>query len=108
MPVYAFLQANLEERLQISVVAWGEFIAGFVDQNAPFVLFAQDCLDLIPVTADVASIYQEIYWNLKAPGSLIGGNDLWIASHAIAADTPLVTRNSCDFYRVPRLRHFAY
>ncbi len=33
--VHAFLRAHPDERLQISVVAWGEFIAGFSDETAP-------------------------------------------------------------------------
>ncbi len=107
-PVHAFLQGSREERLQISVVAWGEFIAGFADENAPFVRFARDGLDLMAMSPGVAPTYRKIYRSLKAAGSLIGGNDLWIASHAITLDIPLVTRNGSDFNRVTNLRLFTY
>jgi len=34
---------------------------------------------------------------------LIGGNDLWIAAHAIASELTLVTNNLREFRRVPGL-----
>ena len=35
--VAGFLAAHSEERLQISPVAWGEFLAGFQRKNHPFI-----------------------------------------------------------------------
>ena len=106
--VVAFLRARPDERLQISPVAWGEFLAGFEDENDPFVQFVRDRLDVAPFPSEVASVYRKIYRHLKAGGNLIGGNDLWIASHAIVLDQPLVTRNENEFSRVPDLRLLAY
>lgn len=40
----------------------------------------------------------------KRDGKLIGANDLWIASHAMAMNLALVTNNVRAFQRVPRLR----
>lgn len=107
-PVVAFLRAHADERLQISPVAWGEFLAGFDDENDPYVLFARDRLDLAAFPADVAFVYRRTYRYLKAAGCLIGANDLWIASHAVASNQSLVTRNSNDFKRVPDLRLVTY
>jgi len=107
-PVVAFLKNHAEERLQISPVAWGEFLAGFETDDDPFVLFARDRLDLVPLAPEVAFTYRNIYRNLKSLGSLIGANDLWIASHAIASEQPLVSRNNSDFIRVPGLRLLTY
>ena len=106
--VVAFLRAHPDERLQISPVAWGEFLAGFKDENDPYVLFARDRLELVPLPPEVASIYRRIYRHLKAGGNLIGANDLWIASHALASNEPLVTRNDSEFNRVPDLRLLTY
>lgn len=45
---------------------------------------------------------------LKVSGTLIGANDLWIASHTVLLDFPLVTRNGSAFVRVPELRLLTY
>ena len=41
---------------------------------------------------------------LKTAGTPIGGNDLWIASHALAEDATLVTHNTREFERIAGLR----
>jgi len=41
---------------------------------------------------------------LRAIGQPIGGNDLWIASHALAQDATLVTNNQREFERINGLR----
>jgi len=72
--VVNFLRAHPQERLQISPVAWGEFLAGFEDKNDPFVLFARDRLELTSLTSEVSSVYRRIYRHLKTAGNLIGVN----------------------------------
>jgi tRNA(fMet)-specific endonuclease VapC len=37
---------------------------------------------------------------LKAAGTPIGGNDLWIGCHALAEDATLVTNNTAEFERI--------
>ena len=106
--VVDFLKAHAEERLQISPVAWGEFLAGFEHEHDPFIDFARDRLDFAPLAPEIASTYREIYRYLKTTGNLIGANDLWIASHAIASKQALITRDSSDFLRVPGLRVIRY
>jgi tRNA(fMet)-specific endonuclease VapC len=41
---------------------------------------------------------------LKAAGTPIGANDLWIACHALAEDATLVTHNTKEFNRVKNLK----
>jgi len=106
--VAAFLRTHSEERLQISPVAWGEFLAVFPQENAPFVSFVRDRLDLLALAPEVAPIYQRVYRSLKANGNLIGANDLWIACCAMASEQALVTRNLSDFRRIPELRLLEY
>jgi len=107
-PVVAFLKTHADERLQISPVAWGEFLAGFERNDDPFVLFARDRLGFALLAPEVALAYREIYRHLKTSGTLIGANDMWIASHAIASEQALVSRNNSEFNRVPGLRLLAY
>lgn len=106
--VVAFLRDHSEERLRISPVAWGEFLAGFEDENDPFVRFARDRLDLARMEPEVASVYRRVYRYMKTAGNLIGANDLWIASHAIASSQSLVSRNDSEFHRVPDLCLLTY
>jgi predicted nucleic acid-binding protein len=42
--------------------------------------------------------------DMAARGQMIGNNDLWIASHALAAELTLVTNNETEFRRVRRLK----
>ncbi len=58
----------------------------------------------VPEFPDRASShYAEIRAHLKKLGSMIGGNDLFIAAHARSLGLRLVTHNTREFGRVPRL-----
>lgn len=61
----------------------------------------------VPVQAmpvKTAEIYGNIRSQLEQKGMTIGGNDLWIAAHALALDLILVTNNTREFRRVPGLK----
>jgi len=103
-----FLREHSAERLQISPIAWGEFLAGFEDETHPFVDFARDRLDFVPLEPSVGSVYRENFRLLKTTGNLIGANDLWIGCHALTRKVPLVTRNDSDFKRIPGLILLTY
>lgn len=51
-----------------------------------------------------ARTYGGIRAELESKGQTIGNNDLWIASHAMAADLVLVTNNKREFARVRGLK----
>lgn len=106
--VASFLQDYSEERLQITPIAWGEFLAGFEDESHPFIRFVRDRLDFVPLEPDVGSLYREKFRFLKASGNLIGANDLWIGCHALSRKQALVTRNHSDFERIPGLELLRY
>lgn len=48
--------------------------------------------------------YATQFNHLRAAGTPIGANDLWIACHALADGCTLVTNNLREFERVPGLR----
>lgn len=48
--------------------------------------------------------YAVQFTRLRAAGTPIGANDLWIACHALADDSTLVTNNRREFERVQGLR----
>lgn len=52
---------------------------------------------------DAATHYAEIRAWLKKRGTMIGANDLLIAAHARCLGLTLVTNNTREFRRVPRL-----
>lgn len=60
-------------------------------------------LKVIDFSAKCAFYYGELRVKLKKNGTIIGSNDLLIASHAIAEDATLVTNNTNEFKRIPNL-----
>ena len=50
-----------------------------------------------------AAHYATIRAHLKSGGMMIGANDLFIAAHARSLDLTLVTNNTREFGRVPKL-----
>ena len=50
-----------------------------------------------------SSHYAQIRAHLKKLGTMIGSNDLFIAAHARSLGLTLVTHNTSEFRRVPRL-----
>ncbi len=67
-----------------------------------------ECLtQQLPVLFDASHLLCQHYaiqvTRLKAAGTPIGANDLWIACHALAAGAILVTNNTREFARVDGL-----
>ena len=61
-------------------------------------------MDVLSVDAGTATEYGRVRAHLEARGQMIGGNDLWIAAHAISREAVLVSGNSREFKRVPGLQ----
>ncbi len=62
--------------------------------------------DRLPVQAlsvEVAKTYANIRSSLEKQGNIIGGNDLWIAAHALTLNLIVVTNNTKEFSRVENL-----
>jgi tRNA(fMet)-specific endonuclease VapC len=57
-------------------------------------------IDIQPFDAPADMAYAEIRAQLEAAGTVIGGNDMLIAAHAMAADCAVVTDNEREFSRV--------
>jgi tRNA(fMet)-specific endonuclease VapC len=68
-----------------------------------------EVMDILPLEKPVDELYGKTRAYLNQAGKPIGGNDLLIAAHALAAhalalDLTLVTANVREFARVPNLR----
>ncbi len=61
-------------------------------------------IPVIEIGAESAEFYGGIRAELEKAGRVIGNNDLWIASHALALRVPLVTNNEDEFGRIPGLK----
>ena len=61
-------------------------------------------MEIVPLQSPVDYHYGEIRHYLTGQGMQIGPNDLLIAAHALALDLIIVTANTREFERVPRLR----
>ena len=61
-------------------------------------------MPVVPFEEPGDIIYGELRAELERSGRTIGGNDLWIASHALSLGCILVTANEREFRRVPGLK----
>lgn len=93
----------------LSVITTGEFFYGVAHQPISTVKEkrAQRLIDfygVLPITEDVSVAYGQIRADLRAKGTPIGPNDLWLAAQAKAHELVMVTRNGREFKRVPGLK----
>jgi tRNA(fMet)-specific endonuclease VapC len=100
-------QALGTSQIVTSIIVAGELRFGGIKrgsrrliQRIEQVLTAIDVLALAP---PVDAIYAKVRADLENRGQPIGGNDLWIAAHALALRHTLVTANAREFGRVPGL-----
>jgi tRNA(fMet)-specific endonuclease VapC len=93
----------------LSVITRGEIMFGLqVKSLKPLARQRMDRLlgviGTLPLASEVASHYGELRAYLRRLGRPIGPNDLWIAAHARALDLTLVTNNTKEFSRVPKMK----
>jgi tRNA(fMet)-specific endonuclease VapC len=60
-------------------------------------------VEVLDFPDQASSHYAQVRSHLKKLGAMIGGNDLFIAAHARSLGLTLVTHNTREFGRVPRL-----
>ncbi|MGH9512982.1 MAG: type II toxin-antitoxin system tRNA(fMet)-specific endonuclease VapC [Terriglobales bacterium] len=93
----------------LSVITYGELLYGAAKskQRLPALALLRELLHwlpALPLPESAAEAYGTIRAELASRGELIGNNDLWIASHAIATGLTLVTNNEREFRRVRGLK----
>lgn len=99
----------LQGEVVMSVITYGELLNGALKSSEPDAALANvrrlaELLPLQDMTATAAEHYGAIRSSLEKPGQIIGGNDLWIAAHALTLDLILVTNNVREFGRVEGLK----
>ena len=102
--------AESQHQIVISVITYYEMLLGTVDRNASprharlVDAFVTRLSAILPWEAVAAEKATRIKQDLAAMGTPIGGNDIMIAGHALAAECVLVTNNTREFARVQGLR----
>jgi len=93
----------------LSVITTGEYFYGVA--HAPVSALREkraqrlmDFFGVLPLDAEVSISYGTIRADLRAKGTPIGPNDLWLAAQAKAHGLTLVTRNTREFKRVKGLK----
>lgn len=106
------LMGMAPETLAISVITAGELRFG-VKKLGPgrrSALLSQrleqmlESFATLPLPTNAGEHYAATRAHLESQGTPIGGNDLWIAAHALAAGMTVITNNLREFERVPGLR----
>ena len=96
-----------EATVATSVIVAGELRYGCARKDAPRLTERVEALlaeiAVLPLDAEVTASYGRLRAGLESAGQVIGGNDLWIAAHALRLGRVLVTGNDRDFARVPGL-----
>jgi len=93
----------------ISAITHGELLFGAMKsrQRERILVDIAELVLWVPalVLPETASFrYAMLRAEVEGAGKPIGGNDLWIAAHALASELTLVTNNEREFKRVPGLR----
>lgn len=93
----------------MSTVTYGELLFGAHKSQHPkkTMMILEELIELIPplpIPKEAGNYYGQIRCALEKAGKLIGNNDLWIAAHALALNTVLVTNNVKEFHRIPHLK----
>ena len=93
----------------ISVITHGELAYGAYKNPNPQPRLAwlnrlTILVPVLPLPEGAGEIYGTLRGKLESEGQVIGGNDLWIAAHAIVSNLILVTNNEREFKRVAGLK----
>lgn len=93
----------------MSLITFGELRFGAEKSNQRANALAtlarlQELIPVIALDALVGENYGAVRAHLERAGTPIGNNDLWIAAHALALGVTLVTNNTREFQRVPKLK----
>jgi tRNA(fMet)-specific endonuclease VapC len=99
-----------DDQIGMSFVTWAELLKGAErsDRRDTVRQRLQALARLVPVSYAANDALCEHYAQqsarLKVAGTPIGGNDLWIACHALSMGATLVTNNTREFERISGLQ----
>lgn len=102
------LPAEERDLLATSIIVAAELRYGAAKSGSPILADRVDqlldAIEILPLEPKADRHYGRLRSELEKTGTPIGGNDLLIAAHVLAADAVLVTDNVREFKRVKGLR----
>jgi tRNA(fMet)-specific endonuclease VapC len=93
----------------MSVVTFAELVSGakksqYVEENLRRLNALSELIDVLSFDKNAAMACGDVRSDLEKRGLVIGGNDLFIAAHALSLNMILVTNNQSEFSRVKGLK----
>jgi tRNA(fMet)-specific endonuclease VapC len=92
----------------MSAITYGSFCMAHTKVHTKKTLvLLEELADLIPpmpIPVTASHFYGQVRTSLEKKGMVIGNNDLWIVSHAMALNVVLVTNNVSEFSLIPHLK----
>lgn len=93
----------------MSVITRGELLTGLARKPGATQLAARIerlcvAVPALELPIEATHHYAQLRAHLESKGTPIGGNDMWIAAHALATNRILVTHNTREFKRVKGLK----
>ena len=105
---FRFLSKYQDSQLYITFTIAGELASGAsLSDRIRWDSFLEP-FQVLDCTREVCWQYGQLYRHLQKNRSIIGSNDLWIASTAVAYGLPLVTKNLEHYKRIPHLEIIPY
>ena len=103
------LEAYQPGMIFMSAITFAELINGakksqYVEENLRRLSALSELIEVLPFDKDAAMAYGDVRSDLEKRGLIIGGNDLFIAAHALSLNLTLVTNNQREFSRVNGLK----
>jgi tRNA(fMet)-specific endonuclease VapC len=97
-----------EKQVCTSIIVAAELRYGVAKKGSPQLTARVDAvlsvLEVLPFEPPAEAVCGSIRARLEQERQIIGGNDLFIAAHALALGHTLVTDNEREFARIPELK----
>ena len=89
--------------ITVSELLYGAYKSLYTEKNLKAIENFLLPFEIVDYDCNAASEYGKIRACLEKKGQVIGNMDMQIAAHSISLDMPLVTNNTKEFQRVPKL-----
>lgn len=110
-PFSVFQQFATHSKRDIAIFAitlgelhYGVSFSGYPEKSLQKLQAFLNLVTILPLPLNASQHFGEIFATLRRQGQLIGSNDMWIASHALAENLIVVTNNVSEFSRVKNLQ----
>ena len=89
--------------ITVAELQFGVFKSSQIERNRNALIRFLAPLEILPFLSEAAEHYGQIKAQLRSNGLMIGELDCLIAAQALSLKLPLVTNNTSEFERIPKL-----